>query len=224
MTRAQPDQIVPRGLRLRDGGHVTADHVVTLADIVARPVPGLPVDRAGFIPVDLHGRVAGEPGVYAVGEATSFPLRQGGLATQQADAVAEVIAAARGAGNDPAPFTPVLRGRLLTTGAPLYLQSRPSGQSLASGRALWSPPGKVAGRYLAPYLATARPPRIGSAPLVECVPARATAACDDAHGAVTLALAIAEAEVRSGHPMRALQALEAAQALDPAARPRVHQL
>jgi sulfide:quinone oxidoreductase len=217
MTCAQPHELVPRGLRLRDGGHVTADHVVTLAYIVARPVPGLPVDRAGFIPVDLHGRVAGEPGVYAVGEVTSFPLRQGGLATQQADAAAAAIAAARGAGNDPQPFTPVLRGRMLTTGAPLYLQSRPSGQSLASPRALWSPPGKVAGRYLAPYLATARPPQIGTAPLVECVPARANAAREDAHDAVRLALAIADAEARSGHPTRELQAREAALALDPAA-------
>ena len=162
--------------------------------------------------------MTGEPGVYAVGEVTSFPLRQGGLATQQADAVAAAIAAARGAGDDPAPFTPVLRGRMLTTGAPLYLQSRPSGQSLASARALWSPPGKVAGRYLAPYLATARPPQVATAPLVECVPARADAARDDAHDAVTLALAIAEAEARSGHPTRALQAHEAALALDPTAR------
>jgi sulfide:quinone oxidoreductase len=101
---------------------------------------------------------------------TSFPLRQGGLATQQADAVAEAIAAACGAGNDPLAFRPVLRGRLLTSGAPLYLQSRPSGQSLASTRALWSPPEKIAGRYLAPYLATARPARLAAAPLAERVP------------------------------------------------------
>lgn len=145
---------------------------------------------------------------------TSFPLRQGGLATQQADAVAEAIAAACGSGTEPAPFSPVLRGRLLTSGAPLYLQSRPSGQSVASTRALWSPPEKIAGRYLAPYLATARPSRISAAPLAERVPMSA-AALPAERDAVTLALALADAEGRCGNQTRALQAQEAAHALYP---------
>jgi sulfide:quinone oxidoreductase len=210
-------RVVAGGLLLGDGAVVAADHVVTLADIVARSVPGLPRDRAGFVPVDLHGQVSGEPAVYAAGEATSFPLRQGGLATQQADAVAEAIAAACGARIDPLPFRPVLRGRLLTSGAPLYLQARPSGQSLASTRALWSPPAKIAGRYLAPYLATARPSRIGAEPLAERVPAAAGAQSDE-RDAITLALALAEAEARSGDATRAEQAREAAQALVPGER------
>ena len=212
--RAQPRDVLTRGLRLDDGELVATDHVVTLADVVARPVAGLPVDRAGFVPVDLHGRVAGERAVYAAGEVTSFPLRQGGVATQQADAVAEAIAAACAGGGDPAPFRPVLRGRLMTSGAPLYLQARPSGQSLASTRALWSPPEKIAGRYLAPYLSTARPARISAEPLAERVPAVAGAPGDE-HDAVTLAVALAEAEACCGNPSRALQALEAAHALDP---------
>ncbi len=217
VTDAQALELVPGGLRLRDGRFVAADHVVTLAEIVARRLPGLPVDRAGFVPVDLHGRVAGEARIYALGEVTSFPLRQGGLACQQADAVAEAIAAACGADLEPAPFAPVLRGRMLTAGAPLYFQARPGGQSLASSRALWSPPAKVAGRYVAPYLGTARPPRMSVAPLAERVPGLAPSERDDLHDAVTLALAIAEAEARCGHPMRELQAREAALALDPAA-------
>jgi sulfide:quinone oxidoreductase len=212
--RAQPREVVPGALRLDDGELVAADHVVTLADIVARPVAGLPVDRSGFVPVDVHGRVAGERAIYAAGEVTSFPLRQGGLATQQADAVADAIAAGCGAGHDPAPFRPVLRGRLLTSGAPLYLQARPSGQSLASARALWSPPEKIAGRYLAPYLSTARPARIGAEPLIERVPAAAGPA-GGGRDAVTLALALADAEARCGNPTRALQARESALALDP---------
>jgi sulfide:quinone oxidoreductase len=217
VTRAQPRGVVAGGLLLGDGAVVAADHVVTLADIVARSVPGLPRDRAGFVPVDQHGQVSGEPEVYAAGEATSFPLRQGGLATQQADAVAEAIAAACGARIDPLPFRPVLRGRLLTSGAPLYLQARPSGQSLASTRALWSPPAKIAGRYLAPYLATARPSRIGAEPLAERVPAAAGAQSDEPD-AITLALALAEAEARSGNATRAEQAREAAHALVPGER------
>jgi sulfide:quinone oxidoreductase len=213
VTGSQPRVVVTDGLCCDNGTIVAADCVVTLPEIVARPVPGLPVDRAGFVPVDLHGRVAGETDVYAAGEVTSFPLRQGGLATQQADAAAEAIAAACGAGNEPEPFSPVLRGRLLTSGAPLYLQSRPSGQSEASTRALWAPAGKIAGRYLAPYLATARPPRIAAAPMGERVPAPAGAPRGD-RDAVTLAIAIADAEERHGNLARAIQAREAAHALD----------
>jgi sulfide:quinone oxidoreductase len=216
VTGAQPRGVVAGGLLLAGGDVVATDRIVSLADIAARPVPGLPLDRAGFLPVDRWGRVAGEPTVYAAGEVTSFPMRQGGLATQQADAVAEAIAAACGAHDDPAPFRPVLRGLLLTSGAPLYLHSRPSGQSVASARALWSPPEKVAGRYVAPYLATARPARIGASPMLERVPDVAGAASDELD-AVTLALAIAGAEARCANTERWLQALDAARALDPEA-------
>jgi sulfide:quinone oxidoreductase len=214
IVRAQPRSVEAHGLRLEDGVLICADHVVTLADVSERQVAGITTDRAGFIPVDLHGHVLGEDAVYAAGEATSFPLRQGGLATQQADAVAEAIAAVCGLGGDPAPFTPVLRGRLTTSGAPLYLQARPSGQSLASARPLWWPPEKIAGHYLAPYLATARPPRIGVEPLAERVPSDARPAANE-RDAVTLALALAAAEARCGNAMRALQAIEVAHALDP---------
>ncbi|MDX6627899.1 MAG: sulfide:quinone oxidoreductase [Gaiellales bacterium] len=210
---AQPRAVVAGGLLLDDGTVIAAEHVVALADVVARPVPGLPSDRAGFVPVDRYGLVAGEDAVYAAGEATSFPLRQGGIAAQQADVVAASIAARYAGGEAPAPFAPVLRGRLTTSGAPLYLQARPSGQSLASPRALWSPPEKVAGRYVAPYLATARPGRIAAAALGERVPAEAGAPGDE-HDAVTLALTLATAESRCHNHARALQALDAAEALD----------
>ena len=212
-----PRAVRPAVLELDGGEVVASDHVVTFADALARPIAGLPVDRMGFIPVDGHGSVAGPPGVFAAGEATSFPLRQGGLAAQQADAVPEAIAARLGDGRDPLAFRPVLRGRMLTSGAPLYLQARPSGQSLASTRALWAPPAKIAGRYLAPYLATARPPQLAAAPLVERVPALPGGGGEEGD-ATTLALAIADAELRCGNAMRALQAFEAALALDPGAR------
>jgi sulfide:quinone oxidoreductase len=214
-THAQPRAVVAGGVRTDDGANIEADHVVTLADIVARPMAGLPIDRAGFVPVDLHGRVTGEPRVYAAGEVTAFPLRQGGLAAQQADVVAETIAARYAGGPAPTPFAPVLRARLTTSGAPLYLQARPAGQSLASHRPMWSPAEKVAGRYLAPYLATARPGRLGAAPLAERVPALAPLPGTD-RSAVTLALTLAAAEERCHNRSRALQALDAAQALDPA--------
>ena len=79
-------------------------------------------------------------------------------------AAIEAVAADLGAAVRPTPFRPVLRGILLTGGAPLYLRARLTADGLpldradVSRRPLWSPPGKIAGRYLAPLLATARPP------------------------------------------------------------------
>jgi sulfide:quinone oxidoreductase len=84
-------------------------------------------------------------------------VKQGGLACQQADAAAESIAAEAGASVIPRPFKPVLRGKLLTGSRPLYMRRDISGTSTelpaSSGHTLWWPPGKVAGAYLAPYLA-----------------------------------------------------------------------
>ena len=65
--------------------------------------------------------------MFAAGDATAFPIKQGGLAAQQADAVAEAIAAAAGVDLDPQPFRPILRGVLLTGGAARYLRADISG-------------------------------------------------------------------------------------------------
>ena len=69
----------------------------------------------------------GLAGVYAAGDGAAFPIKQGGLATQQADAVAESIAAAVGAPVTPEPFRPVLRAMLLTGGDTRYLQHAVAG-------------------------------------------------------------------------------------------------
>jgi sulfide:quinone oxidoreductase len=118
----------------------------------------LACDDDGFIPTDAHGRVPDIDGVFAAGGATSFPVKHGGLAAEQADAVAEAIAASVGVDIDPQPFRPVLRGVLLTGGAPRYLRADISGtagdDSTISQEALWWPPNKLAGRYLAPYLSS----------------------------------------------------------------------
>ena len=104
----------------------------------------------------------------------------------------------------------MLRGLLLTGGAPLYLRAELGsagerarsalGTPLAaeiSARALWWPPGKVAGRYLAPYLATARPARSLRAAGDRTAAARPAGprARDDAR---ELALLMADEEAREG--------------------------
>ena len=136
---------------------LSADRVVSLPSLVGPALPGLPADPDGFIPVDLHGLVHGEQDVYAAGDATTSPIKQGGVATQQADAAAEAIAARVGADVDPQPFRPVLRGLLLTGSTPRYMRAEVSGGRgedwRVSDHALWWPPSKIAGKRLAPYLA-----------------------------------------------------------------------
>jgi sulfide:quinone oxidoreductase len=79
-------------------------------------------------------------------------IKQGGLAAQQADVAAQVIAARAGADLTPRPYRPVLRGVLLCGDEVRHLRHDPSGGAGASEEPLGSPPYKVAGRHLANYL------------------------------------------------------------------------
>jgi sulfide:quinone oxidoreductase len=137
---------------------LAVDRIVTEPRLFGPSLRGIPSEHEGFIQTDAHGRVPGLDDVFAAGDATTFPVKQGGLAAQQADAVAEAIAAAAGAQIDPQPFRPVLRGTLLTGGAARYLRADISGgagdDSTVSDAALWWPPNKLSGRYLAPYLSS----------------------------------------------------------------------
>src|SRR4051812_21835145 len=149
----------PGWLDLSPGNRaIPVDRVVTEPRLVGRRVPGIPFDNNTFIPTDTHGRVQDLDDVFAAGDATSFPIKQGGLAAQQADAVAQSIAASVGIDIEPQPFRPVLRGVLLTGGAPRYLRADISGaagdDSVISDRALWWPPDKLTAPYLAPYISS----------------------------------------------------------------------
>jgi sulfide:quinone oxidoreductase len=142
-------------LRFFPHGVIKADRVIALPRLYGPPIDGIPQTRDGFVPVDQFGRVRGLWDVFAAGDITTFPVKQGGIATQQADAAAETIAAAAGARLDPAPFRPVLRGLLLTGAEPRYLR-RDAAKGLpgvAAVEPLWWPPAKIVGRRLAPFLA-----------------------------------------------------------------------
>jgi sulfide:quinone oxidoreductase len=133
-----------------------AAQVVALPIIEGPRIAGLSADDKGFILIDQHARVRGANDVYAAGDGTNFPIKQGGLATQQADAAAEHIAARAGAELEPQPFRPVLRGKLLTGDESVHLRHDPAGgagEGVASEDYLWWPPHKVAGRYLSAWLA-----------------------------------------------------------------------
>jgi sulfide:quinone oxidoreductase len=134
-------------------GGLPVDLAVALPRPVGRRIPGLPAHEDGFIHVDARGLVDGSPGVYAAGDATTRPLRQGGLATQQADVAATAIALQAGAPVEVDDYQPTLRGMLLTGRRPEYLTHTAGRPGEASEDAPWWPPHKIAGRHLAPYLA-----------------------------------------------------------------------
>ena len=133
-----------------------ADRIVTLARMRGHATRSLPHDEDGFLPIDNHGRVVGIENVYAAGDGTNFPVKQGGIACQQADAVAEVIARSAGSSLEPRSFRPVLRGQLITGRESRFMRTNLSGRegdsAETSPEALWWPPTKVSGRYLSPYL------------------------------------------------------------------------
>jgi sulfide:quinone oxidoreductase len=129
--------------------------MIALPRIEGPRIEGLPMDDHGFIPIDEHCRVEGLDNVYAAGDGANFPVKQGGLATQQADAAAEHLAGALGARLQPQPFKPVLRGQLAAGDESVYLRHNltgGSGDGLVSSDYLWWPPQKVAGRYLCAVL------------------------------------------------------------------------
>ena len=141
-------------LRFVGTGEIEADRVVALPRIEGPRLPGVPHDANGFVPIDDHGGVLDVEDVYAAGDLTNFPIKQGGLAAQQADAAAEAIAAAAGAEITPTPFRPVLRGLLLTGLSPRFMRAEVGSQeSQVDTEPLWWPPAKIVGRHLAPFLA-----------------------------------------------------------------------
>jgi sulfide:quinone oxidoreductase len=197
---------------------LSADRVVALPRLEVAEIPGLPQDSHGFIPTDPCGLVEGLEDVYAAGDATWFPIKQGGVATQHADAVAAHIAARLGAPVAAQPAALVLRAALLTGGAPEFFRADAGGRhSVATHGALWWPPGKIAGRYLAPLLARRTGDSLPAAPLAD-LPAGVgddAAASQAAHEeALKLALAAADAEAGWGDYETALRWLNVAEQLN----------
>lgn len=149
-------EVHPGHIKLRPGEErLDVERVVALPLLDGPQIPGVPANAEGFIPTDELGRVRGLTDVYAAGDAADFPVKQGGLACQQADAIAEHLAASAGAPVEPQPFRPVLRGKLLTGHGSRFLRHAlhgGAGEGRASDLKLWFPPTKVSGKYLSQWL------------------------------------------------------------------------
>ncbi len=132
------------------------DRILAMPALRGPALRGLPQDGGGFIPVDEYGRVRDTDRVWAAGDATDTPIKQGGVAAQLADTAAQSIAALAGAGSEPEPFEPVVEGVLLTGGTPRRMRGRPTGGHGADSEmttidASEVPP-KISARYLTPHL------------------------------------------------------------------------
>jgi sulfide:quinone oxidoreductase len=209
-TSTTPLVAQPGRLFTRPGQAIAADRTVAVAKLLAPTIPGVPQGPGGFIPTDAFGRVDGLKHVYAAGDVTWFPVKQGGIATQQADAAASAIASDAGAPVTPEPFKPVLRGILLTGEAPQYLRSdEPGWKGEVAENPLWLPVAKIAGRHLGPYLAgheADEPVRLEDL-------GRAESASDHA-AALELALEAADAAAGWNDPKDALRWLGVAEGLN----------
>ena len=158
VTGTRPVRFQDGRLQVIPGGELEFDAVVSLPRLEGRRIRGVLHDPDGFIRVDEHGRVLGRDRLYAAGDITSFPVKQGGIAAQQADTVAEAIAAEAGVAVDPQPFDPLLRGVLWTGEEPRYLQGWVGGghgeSSSLSAEPPWQDGGdKIVARHLTGFLA-----------------------------------------------------------------------
>jgi sulfide:quinone oxidoreductase len=151
------------GGSIRAHGRVVteAERVIALPRLSGPRIDGLPHDESGFVPVDDRARVPGSPGVYAAGDATTSPLKHGGLGAQQAEHAAREIAQRAGAAVAAPVPRPVLRAQLMEGARSTFLRTplhaRGNGPAIAvTADALWWPPLKVAAPRLATYLGTGR--------------------------------------------------------------------
>jgi sulfide:quinone oxidoreductase len=156
-----PTEYADGRLWLELEGPLDVDLVVALPRLRGPRLPGLPCQSGGFVPVGAYGRVRGVDRVWAVGDMTTRPLRQGGLAAQQADvAAADIAARIAGCDIEVRPYQPTLRAMLLTGAEPLYLERDPRAPvaSMVSSEPLWPSPQKIVGSRLGPYLESAARP------------------------------------------------------------------
>ncbi len=158
LTSAHAEIPEPGQVSIHPGSRrLQVDRIVAMPQLLGHSTRGVPTrTEQGFIPVDVHCQVPGLERVYAAGDATDFAVKHGGIAAQQADTAAEAIAALAGAPVEPSEFHPVIRAILLGGDQPLYLSAHLTGghgsSSQISDTPTWSPPTKIAAKYLAPYL------------------------------------------------------------------------
>jgi sulfide:quinone oxidoreductase len=131
---------------------IEVDRVIALPHLVGRRIPGLPHDANGFLPIDRHGHVADTSDVYAAGDIADFPVKQGSIAAQQADAVVASIASRFGSQQDAPEFHPQLHAVLFSEHGRTFLRAAdhggPHGDAAVSEEPLWEDAEKIFSKHL----------------------------------------------------------------------------
>jgi sulfide:quinone oxidoreductase len=218
-TSESPRAVETGQLLLQGGGRLAADRVVTLPRLEVDEIPGIPQGPQGFIGTDAYMRVEDTPRVYAAGDVTWYPIKQGGIAAQQADVAATSISSSVDPEIEKTTFRPVLRGAIITGGSPRYVRAEVGdrrGTSAAGAAPLWWPPSKIAARHLAPYLARSEGEEERS-PLEDVPPLHGEdleRTAREHEEALELALAAADADARWQDYREALRWLAVAEQLN----------
>ena len=216
-TGVEPLRFEDGTLHCAGGRSFEADAVVALPRRTVPDLPGVPQGRDGMIDCDPEMRVGGLDSVWVAGDASWFPIKQGGIAAQQAEVAASGIARAAGAAVDQLDFRPVIRAALLTGDEPrfLHVDLSAGGRGELSTSPLWWPPIKVAGPRLAPYLAREWGGDEGDV-LVPSADLDLPDHHDEAEhrAALRLSLDFADLDARAGELDQALRWLEVAERLN----------
>jgi sulfide:quinone oxidoreductase len=216
LTGSDPIRYDGHRLLLDGGEDLPADRVITLPGLSVPEIPGIPQGRGGFLDCDPGFKVDGLNGVWAAGDMTWFPIKQGGLAAQQAEVAATGIARAAGIDVEPEPFRPIIRGAMITGDEPQFIRADlgNEGATEVATSPLWWPPIKVAGRRLAPYLAREWGGE-KSDPLIAMDDLETGPASETEHReALALSLNFADTDAREGDFDHALRWLDVAERLN----------
>jgi sulfide:quinone oxidoreductase len=155
-----PDRVREDGsLVLISGTTIEADRVVATPQLRGQSIAGVPANWSGFVPTDAIGRVENLPNVYAAGDMTTSPIKQAGVAAQQADRIAQRILTAGGTPIMESRTPTVLQARLVGGEHPLVLRAELDEHGQATSATLTrttsdnaAVSSKVLARYLTPYL------------------------------------------------------------------------
>jgi sulfide:quinone oxidoreductase len=152
---ATAERFEGRELHLSDGETLRFDRVIALPKLEVPEISGLPQREGGFLPTDDRMLVEDTDNVWAAGDATAFPIKQGGLAAQQAEVAAHAIAARAGAEVEVPAYRPLLRAALITGETPQYMQApvgEPGAGTASAGPSSWSTRTKLSAVRLGPHL------------------------------------------------------------------------
>ena len=165
-SRGPPVHGQPRRPQAARGGCTSRPAIAVCSSTVSSLCRGSPdrscgassCDPAGFIRTDRYGRVVGMPDVFAAGDATAFPIKQGGHRRPAGGhrRRRDRGVSWRGRRSAAVPTRPPrTRNRRRMAH---YIRARiavgAGDDCEVSERPLWWPPNRLCGRYLAPYLSS----------------------------------------------------------------------